>query len=146
MQEQQGWQLCCCATCVWWRVCDYLVIPLSLSLVDLHGTTTVPHYQLSGFWLSAVCRHKLKDKLRSLSLPQWPPLPSPSLVIPFSFTSLSLFLKIFQFHLWYSTLDACLDLLLPYDILLQPFPLLLLQLQRLQLGHLLHWTSSQLGL
>ena len=131
---------------------DNLVIPLSLSRVqqvEPHGSTPVPHYQLSGSLQTTVYTlqaHKFKENnLHSLSLPQWPPLPSPSLVIPFSFTSL-FFLKIFQFHLWYSTLDACLDLLLPHDILLQPFPLLLLQLQRLQLGHLLHWTSSQLGL
>ena len=130
---------------------DNLVIPLSLSLSlscsklnpmgHGHGSTPVPHYQLSGSLQTTVYTlqaHKFKENnLHSLSLPQWPPTSPASLVIPmlsisFSFISA----RVLQIHVLIS--------FLPYDIFLQPFPLQ--QLQRLQLGHLLHWTSSQLGL
>ena len=136
MQEQQEGQLCSCA-----MVCDSdnLVIPLSLSRVqqvEPHGSTPVPHYQLSGSLQTTVYTlqaHKFKENnLHSLSLPQWPPTSPASLVIPmlsisFSFISA----RVLQIHVLIS--------FLPYDIFLQPFPLL-------QLGHLLHWTFSQLGL
>jgi hypothetical protein len=66
--------------------------------------------------------------------PTFPPIPcDPNAGFPSCFSSASL--------------DRCRDLLFPYGIFSQPFTLpLQLQLQRLQQGRLLHWTSSHLGL
>jgi hypothetical protein len=128
MQEQQQ-QRQLCNLCVVW--CVFFPFSSGAQQVSLsHGGTST---MLPSPCASLLQVHaQLKGNMfQSLSLLLWPLFPSLCTHAAF------------QFHLWESGIHVVISSS-PYDIFLQPFPLLLLQ--RLQPGRLLHWTSSPLGL